>query len=110
MTVAIIVSLGQLVTIMTTSIVAPSLSTIAKDLSMDASEMQITFSVFVLGLAFAPFLIAPLSEMYGRKGIWLFSNAWYIIWNSVCPVGHSKVLMIIGRFMAGSGASVGITV
>lgn len=107
---AIIVSLGQLVTIMTTSIVAPSLSTIAQDLHMGSSEMQVTFSIFVLGLAFAPFLIAALSEMYGRKKIWIICNLWYILWNSLCPVGHSSGMMIVGRFMAGSGASVGITV
>ncbi|KAJ5939663.1 hypothetical protein N7466_002797 [Penicillium verhagenii] len=108
-TVAIIVSLGQLVAIMTTSIVAPSLSTIAEDLHMKSSEMQVTFSIFVLGLAFAPFLIAALSEMYGRKSIWVTCNLWYILWNSLCPVGHSSVMMIVGRFMAGSGASVGTT-
>ncbi|KAJ5656025.1 hypothetical protein N7507_007975 [Penicillium longicatenatum] len=108
-TVAIIVSLGQLITIMTTSIVAPSLSTIARDLHMEDSEMQVTFSIFVLGLAFAPFLIAALSEMYGRKKIWIICNLWYILWNSLCPVGHSSGMMILGRFMAGSGASVGNT-
>lgn len=102
--------MGQLVTIMTTSIVAPSLSTIAQDLHMGSSEMQITFSIFVLGLAFAPFLIAALSEMYGRKSIWIICNSWYILWNSLCPVGHSSGMMIVGRFMAGSGASVGTTV
>ncbi|KAJ5527573.1 hypothetical protein N7513_011732 [Penicillium frequentans] len=108
-TVAIIVSMGQLVTIMTTSIVAPSLSTIAQDLQMGSSEMQVRFSIFILGLAFAPFLIAALSEMYGRKSIWIICNSWYILWNSLCPVGHSSGMMIVGRFMAGSGASVGTT-
>lgn len=69
-----------------------------------------TFSIFILGLAFAPFPIASMSEMYGRKPVWLFCNAFYVLWNALCPVGHSPALMVIGRFLAGSGASVGITV
>lgn len=108
--IAVIVSLGQLVTLMSTSMMAAALTPIAEDLGMATSEIQIAFSIFVLGLAFAPFLIAALSEMYGRKPIWLISNLWYILWNALCPVGHSRGLMIFGRFMAGSGASVGITV
>lgn len=89
---------------------ASALSQIGRDLGIDDSITQITFSSFILGLAFAPLLIAALSEMFGRKPVWLACNAWYILWNALCPVGSSLPLMIIGRFMAGSGASVGITV
>jgi MFS family permease len=51
-----------------------------------------------------------LSEIYGRKPVFLLSNVWYILWNSLCPVGNSPGLMITGRFLAGCGASAGITV
>ena len=110
MTVAIIVSLSQLGTLMSTSMMAAALTLIAHTLQMNATEAQVAFSIFVLGLAFAPFLLAPLSEMYGRRYFWIVSNLWYILWNTICPVGHSRGLMIFGRFMAGSGASVGVTV
>lgn len=89
---------------------AAALAPIAHDLGMEVAEMQIAFSIFLLGLAFAPFLIAAISEIQGRKPIWLASNIWYIFWNAICPLGHSRGLMIFGRFMAGSGASVGVTV
>ncbi|KAL0930686.1 MFS multidrug transporter [Colletotrichum truncatum] len=94
---------------MTTSTMAPALNQIGLDLGINEFMTQITFSVFVLGLAFAPFLIASFSETYGRKPVWLFCNAFYILWNTLCPVGRLSALMVIGRFMAGSGASVGIT-
>lgn len=110
MTIAVIVSSSQLVTIMTTSIMAAALEEIAEDLGIAVFEMQIAFSIFVLGLAFGPFLIGPLSETFGRKPVWIGSNFWYILWNSLCPVGYSKGLMIAGRFLAGCGASCGITV
>ncbi|KAK1963169.1 MFS general substrate transporter [Colletotrichum sublineola] len=107
--ISVIVSSGQLVTLMSTSMMAAALGRISHDLGIDESTTQITFSIFILGLAFAPFPIASFSEMYGRKPVWLFCNAFYVLWNALCPVGRLPALMVVGRFLAGSGASVGIT-
>ncbi|OHX00746.1 MFS multidrug transporter, partial [Colletotrichum incanum] len=109
MSIAVIISFGQLVTLMSTSMMAAALGRISHDMGINESTTQITFSIFVLGLAFAPFPIASFSEMYGRKLVWLFCNAFYVLWNALCPVGRLPVMMVVGRFMAGSGASVGIT-
>ena len=95
---------------MSASMIAPALDQILKDLGMSASAGQIAFSVFFLGLGFAPFLVAALAETYGRRPVWFVGNIWYIIWNSLCPVGFSPALMIVGRLMSAAGASVGITV
>ncbi|KAK7417068.1 hypothetical protein QQX98_004829 [Neonectria punicea] len=89
--------------------IAPALDQILDDLGMTTSTGQIAFSVFFLGLGFAPFLVAALAETYGRKPLWLAGNVWYILWNSLCPVGFSPAIMILGRFMSASGASVGVT-
>ncbi|KAJ9148272.1 MFS transporter [Pleurostoma richardsiae] len=107
--VALVYSSSQLVTTMSASMIAPALDQVLKDVGMSPSGGQIAFSVFFLGLGFAPFLVAALAETYGRRPIWLLGNVWYIIWNSLCPVGFSPALMIVGRLMAASGASVGIT-
>ncbi|GKT51763.1 MFS transporter prlG [Colletotrichum spaethianum] len=108
--ISVIVSFGQLVTLMSTSMMAAALGRLSHDLGIDESITQVTFSIFILGLAFAPFPIASFSEMYGRKPVWLFCNAFYVLWNALCPVGRSPVIMVVSRFLAGSGASVGITV
>lgn len=105
-----IFSFGQLIPIMSASMIAPSLPAIASDLAISASTAQITMSVYFLGMAFAPFLIASASEVWGRKPVWIVCNAWYVVWNALCPVGRNTGLMIVGRFMAGAGASVGVTV
>lgn len=110
MSIGVIFSFCQLVTLMSASMIAAALGNIQQDLDVSASTSQIIFSTYFLGMAFAPFLIAAWSETTGRKQVWLAANAWYILWNALCPVGNSKVLMIIGRFMTGAGASVGITV
>lgn len=95
---------------MSASMIAPSLPAIAQDLGISASTTQMTLSSYFLGMAFAPFVIASASEMWGRKRVWVVCNAWYLLWNALCPVGRKVELMIIGRFMAGAGASAGVTV
>ncbi|CAN9440519.1 unnamed protein product [Alternaria alternata] len=60
-----IFSFGQLIPIMSASMIAPSLPAIASDLAISASTAQITMSVYFLGMAFAPFLIASASELNG---------------------------------------------
>ncbi|KAH8912313.1 MFS general substrate transporter [Coniochaeta sp. PMI_546] len=107
--IGLIFSLGQLVTLMSASMIAAALGDIERDLGIDPSTGQIIFSTYFLGLAFGPFLVAAWAEMSGRKKVWLFANAWFILWNAICPVGHSKGLMIVGRLMTGLGASAGIT-
>ncbi|KAI0416599.1 major facilitator superfamily domain-containing protein [Xylaria grammica] len=105
--IGIVMGLGSLVTLITASVTAAALGDISRDLGLDAATAQISFSVYFLGLAFGPFPIAAISEMNGRRNIWVASNLWFILWNSLCPVGYSKSLMIAGRFLAALGASVG---
>jgi MFS family permease len=108
--IGIFMGLGSLVTLLTASVTAAALDDIARDLGLDPATAQISFSIYFLGLAFGPFPIAAISEMNGRRNIWIASNVFFILWNTLCPVGYSKGLMIAGRFLAALGASVGNTV
>ncbi|GAM41495.1 hypothetical protein TCE0_042r14657 [Talaromyces pinophilus] len=94
-TISIIISLSQLVCLMTTSVVAPALPQIAADLNLSASRAQLAFSIFVLGQAFGPFVIAPMSEVFGRKPVWVVCVVFFIFWNSICPVGKSQAVLIL---------------
>lgn len=108
--IGLVFSFSQLVTLMSASIMAAALGNISHDLNIDSSTAQITLSIYFLGLGIGPFFIAALCEMNGRKSIWVISNLWYVLWNAVCPVGKSKVVMIIGRFLAATGAGAGTIV
>lgn len=109
-TIGIIYSLGSLVTLMSASMIAAALVPIAQDLDIDPSTAQLIFSTYFLGLGFGPFVIAALSEMHGRKTVWVYSQLFYIVWNTLSPVGNNEGLMIVGRFMSALGGSGGITV
>ncbi|ETN38549.1 uncharacterized protein HMPREF1541_06585 [Cyphellophora europaea CBS 101466] len=104
---ALLTSLSQLITLMTASILAPALPRISASLRLSASTALLTLSIYLLGLGLGPLVLAPLSEVYGRRPLWLYSQIFFIVWNSLCPVGASRVLMVVGRFLAGVGASGG---
>ncbi|PLB48934.1 putative efflux pump antibiotic resistance protein [Aspergillus steynii IBT 23096] len=106
--IAMVVSCAQLAGLMSASMMAAALGQIAQDLGMSELATQIAFSIYMLGVGLGPFLVAALSEMYGRKPVWISCNVWYILWNSLCPVGNSPGLMMTGRFLAAIGGCVGV--
>lgn len=63
-------------------------------------------SVYVLGFAVGPLIIAPLSEMYGRLPLYHTCNVLFIIFNVACARSTSLGMLIAFRFLAGCvGAS-----
>ncbi|KAL4782730.1 major facilitator superfamily domain-containing protein [Aspergillus varians] len=93
------------------SMVAPALSSLAKDLNItDAVESQLTMSVFVLAYAFGPLFLGPLSEIYGRVIVLQLANLFYLVFNIACGVSQTKAQMIIFRFLSGLGGSAPLAV
>ncbi|KAL3477168.1 MFS general substrate transporter [Aspergillus californicus] len=93
------------------SMVAPALTTMAKDLGItDSVESQLTLSVFVLAYAVGPLFLGPLSEIYGRVIVLQLSNLFYLVFNIGCAVSQTKAQMIVCRFFAGLGGSAPLAV
>jgi MFS family permease len=90
---------------MSATMMAPALGQISKDLHATESTTQMTLSICVLSFAFGPMVLAPMTEVFGRKPVWLVSGCFYILWNTVCGVSHSNSLMIASRFFSGLGVS-----
>jgi multidrug resistance protein len=63
----------------------------------------------VLGFAFGPLVLAPLSELYGRAWILQLSNLGYIVFNFACGFAKTKEQLIIFRLLAGLGGSAPLT-
>ena len=75
--------------IMVSTIMAPALTTISRDLHMSSVESVMALSVYLLATAFGPLLIGPLSEIYGRKPLLHATNVWFLVWNVVCGFANS---------------------
>ncbi|KAH7138270.1 major facilitator superfamily domain-containing protein [Dendryphion nanum] len=58
-------------------------------------------SIYVLGFAFGPMIIAPLSEMYGRLPLYHSCNVLFIIFSIAAAVASSMSQFIVFRFFMG---------
>lgn len=101
----LLTSLGGLVTLMSGPMLAPALDAIGADLHISKTEGSMALSIYILAFAFGPMVLAPCSEVWGRKVVWVVGGSWYVLWNTVCGLSRSRGLLITGRMMAGLGAS-----
>jgi MFS family permease len=108
--VTIVVSLGSFVTFMSGSMIAPSLPDISHDLHMSVPNAQLSLSIFILAFAFGPMLLAPFTEMYGRRPIWLLCGVFYTIWSIVSGFSPNKATLVASRLLGGFGGSVDFVV
>ena len=58
-------------------------------------------SVYVLGFAFGPLIIAPLSEMYGRLPLYHTCNLFFIVFTIAAAVATNMGMFIVFRFLMG---------
>lgn len=84
---------------------APALGEISISLHTSQEETNLALSIFVLAFAFGPLILAPCTEVFGRKYVWLASGLWYTLWNLGCGFAQSEGVIIVTRLMAGLGGS-----
>lgn len=84
---------------------APVQQPLTEDLSItEGYQWILVNSLILIGVGFGPLLIAPLSEMYGRKLAILGGSAVFILWNTCCGFATSLSQMLAFRLLAGFGA------
>lgn len=107
----ITVSFFTFISPVSSSMVAPALSSIAAEFNVtDQVVSQLMLSVFVLAYAVGPLFLGPLSEIYGRVIVLQLSNLFFLVFNIGCAVSQTKVQMIVCRFFAGLGGSAPLAV
>ncbi|OBT66962.1 hypothetical protein VE03_04212 [Pseudogymnoascus sp. 23342-1-I1] len=67
-------------------------------------------SLFIFGLGCGPMLLAPLSEFYGRRPIYLVSFAFFIIWLIPSAVAQNMATILVSRFLDGFSGSAFLSV
>lgn len=89
---------------------APGIPQVLRDFKTD-SNTAATFvvSIFVLGFAFGPLIIAPLSEMYGRVIIYHVSNVFFVTFTICCAVAKNMDMLMAFRFLSGFAGVATIT-
>ncbi|ROV94832.1 hypothetical protein VPNG_09298 [Cytospora leucostoma] len=105
-----IISLLTFVTPLASSIFAPSIPELMLDFRSD-SELLAAFvvSVYVLGFAFGPLIIAPMSEIYGRTIVYHICNVGFLAFLIGCALAPTLNSLIGFRFLSGIFGSCPLT-
>ena len=88
---------------MTTDQYIPSLPAITRIFNSSEASIQLTLSLFMLGLSISHVFYGPLSDKIGRKPPLMFGVGLSILGSLICFLAPSVLVLIIGRFIQGFG-------
>jgi len=89
---------------------APGVPEVLSDFkSTEALLGSFVVSIYILGYAIGPIIIAPLSELYGRLWVYHSSNVLFVIFTIACAVSSNLNMPISFRFLAGCAGSAVLT-
>ncbi|KFY30741.1 hypothetical protein V493_01687 [Pseudogymnoascus sp. VKM F-4281 (FW-2241)] len=93
------------------SMLAPGVQLVMEDFNTSSPTFA-TFvvSIFVLGFACGPLLLAPLSELYGRVVIYNTTNVLFLAFTILCAVSQNPSMLLAFRFLSGFAGVATITI
>ncbi|TGJ78980.1 hypothetical protein E0Z10_g9783 [Xylaria hypoxylon] len=92
---------------LTETMLAPAEKQISNDLHIsEAYQWLLVNSLILVGVGLSPLLLAPLSEVYGRKPILIVASTIFVIWNAACGASNTLGQILAFRLLSGFGASV----
>ncbi|KAL1976372.1 hypothetical protein VTN31DRAFT_2654 [Thermomyces dupontii] len=108
--ITVIVSLGSICVTCTSSMYVMIYGQITEEFHCSTLVATVGLSTYVFGLGVGPLVLAPLSEFYGRRIIYIVSFAVFSLWLIPCAVAQNIETMIIVRFFAGLAGSAFLSV
>lgn len=88
----------------------PAFPQIARDLGSSVGAVQLSLSVFLIGLAAGQILWGTLSDYLGRRGPLLVGCMAFVAASLACAHVRSAPALIAARFLMGLGGSCGVVV
>ncbi|KAK4211895.1 transporter-like protein 3 [Rhypophila decipiens] len=106
-----VLSVLTLVTPLGSSMFAPGIPKIMAEFHED-SKTTATFvlSIYILGFAFGPLIIAPMSEIYGRSILYNIGNVLFTVFSVGTALSTNMGMMMAFRFLMGLAGAVPITI
>ncbi|OWZ56060.1 multiple drug resistance protein [Cryptococcus neoformans c45] len=96
-----IASMMTLAVALSSSAYSGGVVSLTEDFGSSRELLIAGISLFVLGFAFGPLLWAPLSELYGRRWIYIISYALLTLWSGAAAGAPNIGSLLVFRFFAG---------
>jgi DHA1 family bicyclomycin/chloramphenicol resistance-like MFS transporter len=87
----------------------PALQAIGHSLQVSPASAALTLSLFLVGFAFGPVILGPLSDRFGRRPILLAGCSLFALAGIGCAVASSLPVLLFWRLLEGIGAGAGST-
>ncbi|KAF8859924.1 MFS general substrate transporter [Acephala macrosclerotiorum] len=105
-TTILILATLTLLTPFASSMFAPSVSMVMQEFHSDNETIgTLVVSIYLLGYAFGPLFIAPLSEMYGRLPVYHGCMTLFILFNVACAKSTNFPMLIVFRVLTGTAGA-----
>lgn len=88
----------------------PGLPALERTLATDAGKVQLTLSLFFLGLAIGQLFYGPLSDRFGRRGPLLAGNLLFVAASVGCALSPDIDTLIVARFLQAFGSCAGLVI
>lgn len=99
-----------LVSPLASSMFAPAVPDVLEEFQITGIYLEaFVVSVYILGYATGPIVIAPLSELYGRSILYHSTNLLFVVFTVACALSKSMGMLIAFRFLAGAAGSAVLT-
>jgi DHA1 family bicyclomycin/chloramphenicol resistance-like MFS transporter len=95
---------------LTLNILAPAMPALVTSLGAGTATVQLTLSLFLLGMAISQLVLGTLSDRFGRRPVMLAGLALTVVASFAALVSSSIVGLIVARTFQAFGATVGIVV
>jgi EmrB/QacA subfamily drug resistance transporter len=103
LTVAVVVVIGAIMSILDTTIVNVALETLSRDLHSPLNEVQWVATGYLLALATVIPLTGWASERFGSKRVWMTSVFLFVAGSALCGAAWSATSLIVFRVLQGFG-------
>jgi len=103
-----IIALMAILSPLASSMFTPGISQIAKDLNSSEEEIIATTTGFVIFLGIGPLVLAPLSETFGRRIVYIASFTVFTLLQIPTALAPNAPALIVIRTISGFFGSVGI--
>ncbi|MFA5974444.1 MAG: MFS transporter [Lentimicrobiaceae bacterium] len=96
---------GVLMGALDISIVGPAIPAIEQTLKVDHRSLSWIFSIYVLFNLVGVSFLAKLSDLYGRRNIYILSVAVFAFGSTIVALSDNITFLLIGRAVQGFGSS-----
>lgn len=92
------------------NMLVPSMPALVDEFGTDTATVQLTLSLYLVGVALGQFIYGPLSDRFGRRPLLLTGFVIYVVACLLSAMASSIDMLILGRVMQAIGGCSGMVI